>query len=74
MEENFYTEDELVQMYQDGTINIKEFISMHSEKWQDSYLEFCEKRGLDIDDEQSSWEFLDMLSATLEEAMRENEA
>ena len=32
MEQKYYTEDELVQMYQDGKISLVEYISMHSER------------------------------------------
>ena len=33
-----YTEDELVQMYQDGVITLVDFICMHPERWEDEFI------------------------------------
>ena len=46
MEENMnYTEDQLVQMYQDGEITLAEFVVFHPSDWKDKELESALERG-----------------------------
>ncbi|MCQ2145944.1 MAG: hypothetical protein MJZ16_00335 [Bacteroidales bacterium] len=73
MEKKFYTEDELVQMYQDGDITLVEFIDMHSEQWQQEYIDFCKDKSLDIG-EDSAWAFIEHKAEELEKAMEEGNA
>lgn len=73
MEKKIYTEDELVQMYQDGDITLVEFIDMHSEQWQQEYINFCEDKSLNID-EDSAWSFIEHKAEELEKAMEEGNA
>lgn len=73
MEKTIYTEDELVQMYQDGDISLVEFIDMHSEQWQQEYINFCEDKSLNID-EDSAWAFIEHKAEELEKAMEEGNA
>ena len=40
-----YTEDELVQMYQDGVITLVDFICMHPERWEDEFISFGADTG-----------------------------
>lgn len=68
-----YTEDELVQMYQDGDITLVEFIDKHSKDWQDEYMQFCENENKDID-EDSAWAFLEWKAGQLEKALEEGNA
>ena len=69
----FYTEDELVQMYQDGEITLQDFIEYHPEGWLDEYIDYCESRGRNPDEE-TALDFLAIKDAELEKAMEEGEA
>lgn len=73
MESKVYTEDELVQMYQDGDITLVEFINMHSEQWQQEYARFCEDGHRNVD-EDSAWDFMQSKTEELERAMEEGNA
>ena len=68
-----YTEDELVQMYQDGVINLVDFIEMHPENWKDEFQSFCAETGRTVCDE-SALAFLERKDAELEKAMEEGNA
>lgn len=72
-EDKFYSEDELVQMYQANVINLVTFIDLHSKEWQNEYLEFCSKRNMDIN-ENSAEAFLDWKAELLEQAMENGNA
>lgn len=73
MEQKYYTEDELVQMYQDGKISLVEYISMHSEEWKKEYESFCEESGVQAD-EKRAMDFLDMKGSELELAIEKGDA
>ena len=68
-----YTEDQLVQLYQDGVFTLQDFIENHPDGWFDEYIVFCEERGLDPD-EASALAFLDWKNGELEEALAEGRA
>ena len=69
----FYSEDELIQMYQSNEINLVTFIDLHSQEWQNEYLEFCSNRNLDIN-ENSAEAFLDWKAELLDQAMENGNA
>lgn len=69
----FYSEDELIQMYQSNEINLVSFIDMHSQEWQNEYLEFCSNRNLEIN-ENSAEAFLDWKAELLDQAMENGNA
>ena len=69
----FYSEDELIQMYQSNEINLVTFIDLHSQEWQNEYLEFCSTRNLDIN-ENSAEAFLDWKAELLDQAMENGNA
>lgn len=71
--DKYYSEDELVQMYQANKINLVTFIDLHSKEWQNEYLEFCSKRNMDIN-ENSAEAFLDWKAELLEQAMENGNA
>lgn len=73
MENKVYTEDELVQMYQDGDITLVEFINLHSEQWQQEYATYCEDGNRNVD-EDSAWDFMQFKAEELERAMEEGNA
>lgn len=67
-----YTEDELVQLYQDGIISLVEFIKMHPEGWDDEFKSYCEGRSR-TPDEECAVDFLARKDAELERALEEGE-
>ena len=73
MEKGFYTEDELVQLYQDGVITLQDFIENHPEGWLDEYVNYCVSRGRDPDEE-TALDFLALKDDELERAMEEGDA
>ena len=74
MEKNIaYTEDDLVQLYQEGVITLQDFIEMHPEGWLDEYVDYCDSLHRDPD-EGSALDFLALKDAELERAMEEGEA
>ena len=73
MEQKYYTEDELVQMYQDGQISLVEYISKHSEELQKQYEDYCRDSGVRAD-ENSAMDFLEMKGKELEHAIERGEA
>ena len=72
-QDKFYSEDELIQMYQSNEINLVSFIDMHSQEWQNEYLEFCSNRNLEIN-ENSAEAFLDWKAELLDQAMESGNA
>ena len=73
MENRIYTEDELIQMYQDGDITMLELVKMHSEQWQEEYIQFCKEKSIE-ENEDSAEAFLDFKGQQLEKAMEEGNA
>jgi hypothetical protein len=71
--DKYYSEDELVQMYQANEINLVTFIDLHSKEWQNEYLEFCSDRNMDIN-ENSAEAFLDWKAELLEQAIENGNA
>lgn len=67
-----YTEDELVQMYQDGDITLVDFVSMHPEGWDEEFDAYCGSRGR-TPDEECALDFLSLKDAELEKAMEEGD-
>ena len=65
-----YTEDELVQMYQDGVITLVDFICMQPERWEDEFISFCADTGRSAEEE-DALAFLERKDAELEKAMEE---
>lgn len=63
-----YTEDELVQMYQDGVITLVDFICMHPERWEDEFISFCADTGRSAEEE-DALAFLERKDAELEKAL-----
>ena len=72
-QDKFYSEDELIQMYQSNEINLVTFIDLHSQEWQNEYLEFCSNRNLDIN-ENSAEAFLAWKAELLDQAMENGNA
>ena len=72
-QDKFYSEDELIQMYQSNEIDLVSFIDMHSQEWQNEYLEFCSNRNLEIN-ENSAEAFLDWKAELLDQAMENGNA
>ena len=72
-QDKFYSEDELIQMYQSNEINLVSFIDMHSQEWQNEYLEFCSNRNLEIN-ENSAEAFLDWKAELLNQALENGNA
>ena len=72
-QDKFYSEDELIQMYQSNEINLVTFIDLHSQEWLNEYLEFCSNRNLDIN-ENSAEAFLDWKAELLDQAMENGNA
>lgn len=74
MEKNTtYTEDELVQLYQDGIITLQDYIDRHPDGWLDEFIGYCIDRKRDPDEE-TALDFLAMKDAELEKAMEEGNA
>lgn len=73
MEKKIYTEDELIQMYQDGDITMLEMVKMHSEQWHEEFCQYCKGKGLE-ENEESAETFLDFKGQQLEKAMEEGNA
>lgn len=69
---DFYTEDELVQMYQDGDITLLDFIGMHPEGWGEEFAAYCGGRNR-TPDEECALDFLALKDAELEKAMEDGE-
>lgn len=69
----YRSEDELVQMYQEGKITLVEYIDMYSPEWQNEYLEFCIERDVEMS-ESSALDFLEKKGKELEEAIEKHEA
>ena len=69
-----YTEDELVQMYQDGVITLVDFIQMHPDNvLQEDFSSFCGATGR-IEDEDAARAFLDFRASLLEEGIQRGDA
>jgi len=73
MENKTYTEDELIQMYQDGDITMVEMVNMHSDQWQDEFKDFCKGKNMEMNEE-SAEAFLNFKGEELEKAMEEGNA
>ena len=68
-----YTEDELVQLYQDGEITLEDFIENHPDGWFDEYIDFCARKGVDPD-EGAALDILEWKNRELEDALAEGRA
>jgi len=73
MENKTYTEEELIQMYQDGDITMVEMVNMHSDQWQDEFKDFCARENREMNEE-SAEAFLTFKGEELEKAMEEGNA
>ena len=74
MEENMnYTEDQLVQMYQDGEITLAEFVVFHPSDWGVEFAMFL-ARPPDRSQEENALAFLDLKDKELESALERGDA
>ena len=74
MEENMnYTEDHLVQMYQDGEISLAEFVVFHPSDWGVEFAMFL-ARHPDRSQEENALAFLDLKDKELESALERGDA
>ena len=68
-----YTEDELVQMYQDGEITLAEFVVFHPSDWGVEFAMFL-ARHPDRSQEENALAFLDLKDKELESALERGDA
>ena len=74
MEENMnYTEDQLVQMYQDGEITLAVFVVFHPSDWGVEFAMFL-ARHPDRSQEDNALAFLDLKDKELESALERGDA
>ena len=74
MAENMnYTEDQLVQMYQDGEISLAEFVVFHPSAWGVEFAMFL-ARHPDRSQEENALAFLDLKDKELESALERGDA
>ena len=74
MEENMnYTEDQLVQMYQDGEISLAEFVVFHPSDWGVEFAMFL-ARHPDRSQEENALAFLNLKDKELESALERGDA
>ena len=74
MEESMnYTEDQLVQMYQDGEISLAEFVVFHPSDWGVEFAMFL-ARHPDRSQEENALAFLDLKDKELESALERGDA
>lgn len=74
MEENMnYTEDQLVQMYQDGEITLAEFVVFHPSDWGVEFAMLL-ARHPDRSQEENALAFLDLKDKELESALERGDA
>ena len=68
-----YTEDQLVQMYQDGEISLAEFVVFHPSDWGVEFAMFL-ARHPDKSQEENALAFLDLKDKELESALERGDA
>ncbi|MBQ3736493.1 MAG: hypothetical protein IJK28_08870 [Clostridia bacterium] len=68
-----YTEDELVQMYQDGEITLAELVVFHPSEWGEEFALFL-ARHPERSEEENAQAFLDLKDSELEKAMERGDA
>ena len=74
MEDNrTYTEDELVQMYQEGEITLAEFVVYHPADWGIEFALFI-ARHPDRSEDENALAFLDLKDRELESALERGDA
>ena len=74
MEENMnYTEDQLVQMYQDGEITLAELVVFHPSEWGEEFGLFL-ARHPERNEEENALAFLELKDRELEKAMERGDA
>ena len=74
MEDNrTYTEDELVQMYQEGEITLAEFVVYHPAEWGIEFALFI-ARHPDRSEDENALAFLDLKDKELESAQERGDA
>ena len=47
----FYPEDILVEKFQSGEYTWLDYVNHHSPGWQEEYTQFCEEKGLVVNDD-----------------------
>ena len=57
MRNEYFTEDELIEKFQNGEIGYLEYVTGYSEEWDAQFAEFLKERGLKADNE-TAQEFL----------------
>ena len=74
MEQNkTYTEDELVQLYQNGEITLAEFVVFHPSDWGMEFALFL-ARHLERSQEENALAFLGLKDKELEDALERGDA
>ncbi len=68
-----HTEDELVQLYQDGDITLAEFVALHPSDWGVEFALFL-ARHPERDQEQNALAFLELKDRELEAAIAVGDA
>ena len=68
-----YTEDELVQMYQNGEITLAEFVVFHPADWGEEFALFLARHPERGEDENAQ-AFLELKDRELEKAMERGDA
>lgn len=71
--EKFYSEEELIEKYQNGDFNVLDVINHHSSEMKTEYSDFCKQHGLSID-ENSAEQFLDYRNEQFNKALENGDA
>ncbi|MCD7941608.1 MAG: hypothetical protein LUH50_17015 [Bacteroides intestinalis] len=66
MGKEYFTEDELIEKFQNGEIGYLDYVTSYSEEWDREFAEFLEERGLKAGDD-SAQEFLKYKDELMEE-------
>lgn len=69
MAKNYPDYDDLVQMFQDGSISAVDFVTQQSDDITEEYETFCRERGLDKNSTASAESFIDYRAQLLEESI-----
>ncbi len=69
----FYTEEECIEMMEEGKWGWLEYVNHHSEEWREEYIRYCQENGLLVGDE-SAAEFVNFKGEQLETAMGRGDA
>lgn len=70
MKKEYFTEDELIDKFQNGEIGFLEYVTSYSKEWDKEFSEFLEERGLDANND-SAQKFLAYKDELMERAHEE---